>query len=374
MIVGNDGGPEVSTDGGETWNAALLPIGQFYHVSADTRTPYHVAGAQQDLGTAQGPSNSLATGGDLSRRLALVGGGEAGHVVSDWSNPDLVYAGEYLGIITRYDHRSRQARVVGAWPDNGSGWAAADMKYRFQWTAPIAISPHDAATVYHGAQVVFRTRNGGQSWEPISPDLTRNDKSKQQWSGGPITGDNTGVETYGTVFAIAESPKQRGLIWAGSDDGLVHVTRDEGRTWTNVTAGLKGIPEFGTISMIEPSRFDAETAFVVVDAHRLDDAAPYLFKTTDLGRTWTRLDAGLARDVYLHVVREDPAAEGPALRRHRTRRGVLAGWWPHVGAAAAQPAAGPRARPRGQGQRARRRHARAIDLDPGRPAARTPDH
>jgi photosystem II stability/assembly factor-like uncharacterized protein len=306
MIIGNDGGPEITTDGGETWNAALLPIGQFYHVATDARVPFRVAGAQQDLGTAQGPSNSLTTGGISPDAWYSVGGGEAGHVVPDWSNPDVVYAGEYLGIITRYDHRTRQGVVVGAWPDNPSGWAAADMKYRFQWTAPIAISPHDASTVYHAAQVVFRTRDGGNSWEVISPDLTRNDRAKQQWSGGPITGDNTGVETYCTVFAVTESPKRRGLIWAGTDDGLVHVTQDEGKTWTNVTAGLKGIPEFGTVSMIEASRFDPETAYVVVDAHRLDDNTPYLFKTTDLGRTWTRLDAGLARDVYLHVVREDP--------------------------------------------------------------------
>ncbi len=321
MIIGNDGNPEVSTDGGETWHAAFLPIGQFYHVSVDTRVPFRVAGAQQDLGTAQGPSNSLGTGGIDPADWYIVGGGEAGHVVSDWSNPDIVYAGEYLGIFTTYDHRTKQVRVTGAWPDNPSGWAAADMKYRFQWTAPIAISPHDAATVYHGAQVIFRTRDRGQTWEVISPDLSRNDTSRQQWSGGPITGDNTGVETYGTVFAIAESPKQAGLIWAGSDDGLVHVTRDHGKTWTNVTAAIRGLPEWGTVSMIEPSPFDAATAYVVVDAHRLDDMTPYLFKTADYGKTWTRLDGPLARDVYLHAVREDPAQRGTLYLG--TERGVM---------------------------------------------------
>lgn len=321
MIIGNDGNPEVSTDGGETWHAAFLPIGQFYHVSADTRVPFRVAGAQQDLGTAQGPSNSLATGGIDPADWYTVGGGEAGHVVSDWSNPDIVYAGEYLGIFTTYDHKTRQVRATGAWPDNPSGWAAADMKYRFQWTAPIAISPHDAATVYHGAQVIFRTRDRGQTWEVISPDLSRNDKTKQQWSGGPITGDNTGVETYGTVFAIAESPKQAGLIWAGSDDGLVHLTRDAGKTWTNLTAGVKGLPEWGTVSMIEPSPFDAGTAYVVIDAHRLDDMTPYLFKTSDYGKTWTRLDGSLARDVYLHAVREDPRQRGTLYLG--TERGVM---------------------------------------------------
>ena len=167
-----------------------------------------------------------------------VGGGEAGYVVSDPSDPNIVYAGEYLGIITRYDHRTGQSHNVSAWPENPSGHGGEDMRYRFQWTAPIAASPHDAKVIYHGAQVVFRTTNGGQSWDVISPDLTRNDKARQKWAGGPITGDNTGVETYGTVFAIAESPKQAGVIWAGSDDGLVHVTRDGGKNWTNVTAAM----------------------------------------------------------------------------------------------------------------------------------------
>jgi photosystem II stability/assembly factor-like uncharacterized protein len=309
MIAANDGGVDISTNGGETWYAPPLPISQFYHVSVDARRPYHVAGAMQDLGTAQGPSMSL-TGSIGLDQWHGVGGGEAGHVVSDWSDPNVVYAGEYLGILTRYDHRTGEARNVSAWPENPSGHGGVDMKYRFQWTAPIAISPHDAKTVYHGAQLVFRTTDGGQHWEAISGDLTRDDKSKQQWSGGPITGDNTGVETYGTVFAIAESPKLRGVLWAGSDDGLVHVTRDGGKQWTNVTKGMTGSPEWGTVSIIEPSPFDPATAYVVVDAHRLDDNKPYLFKTSNYGASWTRLDAALPKDDYLHVVREDPARKG----------------------------------------------------------------
>ncbi|MGE5815897.1 MAG: WD40/YVTN/BNR-like repeat-containing protein, partial [Acidobacteriota bacterium] len=223
MIVANDGGVDISIDGGETWYAPALPIGQFYHVSADTRVPYRVAGAQQDLGTAQGPSNSLTVDGITAAEWYSVGGGEAGHVVSDSSDPNIVYAGEYLGYLSRYDHRTRQARNVSAYPENASGHGGADFKYRFQWTAPIATSPHDPKVVYHGANVLFKTTDGGQSWTAISPDLTRDDKAKEQWAGGPITGDNTGVETYCTIFAIAESPREKGVIWVGSDDGLVHV-------------------------------------------------------------------------------------------------------------------------------------------------------
>ncbi|HEX6976716.1 MAG TPA: hypothetical protein VF147_20050, partial [Vicinamibacterales bacterium] len=235
MISANDGGVDITTNGGETWFAPPLPISQFYHVSTDTRTPYHVAGAMQDLGTAQGPSASLR--GTISLGdWRPVGGGEAGHVVSDASDPNIVYAGEYLGIITRYDERTGESRNVSAWPENPSGHGSEDMKYRFQWTAPIAPSPHDPKVIYHGAQVIFRTVNGGQSWDVISPDLTRNDKAKQKWAGGPITGDNTGAEYYCTIFAIAESPLEKGLLWVGSDDGLVHVSRDAGRTWANVTA------------------------------------------------------------------------------------------------------------------------------------------
>jgi len=320
MIVANDGGVHISTNGGESWYSPPLPISQFYHVSADTRRPYWVAGAMQDLGTAQGPSDSLADHIDLSDWHG-VGGGEAGHVVSDASDPNIVFAGEYLGIITRYDYRTRQSRNVSAWPENPSGHGAEDMKYRFQWTAPIAGSPHDPHVIYHGAQVIFKTADGGQSWIAISPDLTRNDKSKQKWAGGPITGDNTGIETYDTVFAIAESPRQKDLVWAGSDDGLVHVTTDGGKNWKDVTKGMAGSPEWGTVSIIEPSPFDANTAYVVIDAHRLDDTHPYLYKTTDLGKTWTRLDSGLPKDIYLHSVREDPKKRGQLYLG--TERGVM---------------------------------------------------
>lgn len=289
-----------------------LPICQTYHIAVDNRTPYHVACTIQDIGTAMGPSNGLTSGGIPLGLWHSVGGGEAGHVAIDPSDPNIVYAGEYGGYISRYDHRTRQAKPVGVYPYNPSGHGAEDLKYRFQWTAPIVISPHDPKTVYHAANVLFVTRDGGKTWTKISNDLTRDDKARQKWSGGPITGDNTGVEVYCTIFAVAESPRARGTIWAGSDDGLVHVTRDGGKTWKNVTEGLTkvGLPAWGTVTCIEPSPFEAETAYVVVDGHRIDDRKPYLFVTRDGGATWTSLAAKMPADGYLQVVREDPKKKG----------------------------------------------------------------
>jgi hypothetical protein len=310
IVAGNDGGVDLSVNGGETWTAPALPLGQLYHVSADTRVPFRVSGDLQDIGSTQGPSDSLTAGGIANSEWYDVGGGEAGYAVPDAADPEIVYAGEYGGFLSRYDHRTGQSRVIGIYPENPSGHGGEDLRYRFQWTAPIATSPHDPKVIYHAANVLFRSTDGGQSWTAISPDLTRNDRSKQGWAGGPITGDNTGVEVYCTIFAVAESPLASGLLWAGSDDGLVHLTRDGGATWSDVTAAVPGLPAWGTVSAIEPSHFDAGTAYLVVDAHRLDDYRPYLWKTADFGRTWKRLDGGLPRDLYLHTVREDPLHRG----------------------------------------------------------------
>ena len=196
MIAANDGGVDVTVNGGETWFAPPLPFGQFYHVAVDTRVPFHLSGAQQDIGTQSAPSNSLNTSGLLLSDWHSVGGGEAGHTAHNAADPRIVYAGEYLGYISAWDERTRQSRNISAWPENPSGHGGEDMRYRFQWTAPIALSPHDPHVIYHAANVLFKSADDGRTWTAISPDLTRNDKSKQKWAGGPITGDNTGVETY----------------------------------------------------------------------------------------------------------------------------------------------------------------------------------
>jgi hypothetical protein len=287
-----------------------LPVCQFYHVDADNETPYHVMGTMQDIGTGSGPSNSLNMSGIRLGDWWHVGGGEAGHIAADPKDPDTIYATEYGGYLTRYDRRTRQAVNVSVYPFNPSGHAAEDVKYRFQWTAPLLVSPHDSKVVYHAGNVLFRSSDRAKTWAPISPDLTRNDRSKQQWSGGPITGDNTGAETYCTIFAIAEAPAEKGVLWAGSDDGLVHVTRDGGKKWANVTANLEGLPKWATVRCIEPSPTDAGTAYLVADNHRMDDTKPYLYKTTDFGASWKSLTAGLPKDVYLHVVRIDPKKKG----------------------------------------------------------------
>lgn len=322
LIEGNDGGATVSTDGGRTWSTLLnQPTAQFYHVATDNRFRYMIYGAQQDNSTIAIASST--DGGAIDRTdWYPVGGGESGFVVPYLPNPNIVFAGSYDGLITRFDKDTGAQQDINPWPDNPMGWGAADLKYRFQWTAPIALSPHDPNTMYHGANVVFRSTNMGQDWTRISPDLTRNDKAKQGPSGGPITKDNTSVEYFDTVFAIAESPLAKGQIWAGSDDGLVQLTRDGGSKWENVTP--KELPEWGTVSIIDPSPHDAGTAYVAVDRHRLDDNAPYIFKTADYGKTWTKLVTGIPNGSFVHAVRQDTV--NPKLLFAGTETGVFVSW------------------------------------------------
>jgi photosystem II stability/assembly factor-like uncharacterized protein len=304
LINGNDGGATLSVDGGKSWSTEYnQPTAQFYHVVTDNRFPYYLYGAQQDNSTV-GIASASPDGVIDRPDWYDVGGGESGYIAPDPTDPQIVYAGSYGGEISRYDHHTGELQAMNPWPVNPIGWGAADLKHRFQWTEPIVFSPHDPHTMYFAGEVLFQTTDGGMSWTIISPDLTRNDKSKQQSSGGPITKDNTGVEVYDTIFSVVESPAQKDLIWAGSDDGLVHLTRDGGQHWQNVTP--KAMREWGTVSMIEASPRDAGTAYMAVERHKMDDFAPYIFKTTDFGKTWTMLVNGIPADDYVHAVRVDP--------------------------------------------------------------------
>jgi photosystem II stability/assembly factor-like uncharacterized protein len=321
MIESNDGGANVSTNGGASWTGqAGQPTAQFYHVIADNRFPYYVYGSQQD-NTSVGIATAAPGGIDCTSWYA-VGGGESGYIAPDPRDPEIVYAGSYGGEITRYDHRTDQNKNVTPWPINPIGAAADAQKYRFQWTEPIVFSPHDPKTLYFAAQVLFKSTDEGMNWQIISPDLTRNEKSKQVASGGPITKDNTGVEVYDTIFSVAESPVQKDLIWTGSDDGLVQLTTDGGKNWANVTP--KAMPEWGTVSMIEASAYNAGTAYVSVQRHKMDDFAPYIFKTTDFGKTWSSLTSGIPADAFVHAVREDKKRKG--LLYAGTERGVFFSW------------------------------------------------
>ena len=304
----NDGGASISHDGGKSWTTqANQPTAQFYHVATDNDFPYRLYGAQQDNSTVAIASRS--DNGVIDRTDWYdVGGGESGFVVPDPTDSNIVYAGSYDGLITRFDKKSHQVQDIASWPLNPMGSGAAELKHRFQWTAPISISPHDPKVIYHGGEAVFKTSDGGMSWTPISGDLTRNDKSKQQSSGGPLTQDNTSVEYYDTVFAIAESPVEKGVIWAGTDDGLVQLTRDGGAHWANVTS--KEFGDWSLVSIIEPSPHSASTAYVAIDRHKLDDYRPYIFKTADYGKTWTKITSGLPDNGYAHAVREDPKHKG----------------------------------------------------------------
>ncbi len=308
FIVGNDGGATISYNGGKSWSTLNnQPTAQFYRVTTDDQFPYWVYGSQQDNSNVAIPSGVVGGQIDLTDWHSA-GGGESGWMAVDPKDPNIVYAGEYGGQITRYDHRTKQTRNIMAWPQLADGHATKDLKYRFQWNAPIMISPNDPKALYHASQILLRSRDGGETWEEISPDLTRNDREKQGKSGGPIAIDITGVELYSTIFALGESAADPGVIWAGSDDGLVHVTRDNGKTWQNVTP--KGIPEWIQINAIDASPRDKGTAYVAATMYKWDDFRPYLYKTTDYGKTWTKIVNGIPDGAFTRVVRQDPVRQG----------------------------------------------------------------
>ncbi len=308
MIQSDDGGATVTFDGGEHWTQQNnQPTAQFYHVIADTRFPYYVYGAQQDNTTVA--TASRGSEGAIGRQdWYTVGGGEAGYIAPDPRDPLIVFAGDYQGNITRLDKHNGQLRNITVHPVLSDGRGAAQLEHRFQWTAPLLISPHDPNVVYHAGERIFETTDGGTHWTAISPDLTRNDKSKQQPSGGAITIDDTGTEYYDTVFAVSESPVQKGLIWAGTDDGLIQITRDGGQSWTNITP--KDLPEWSKISQIDASPHDAGTAWIAVDRHANDDLKPYIYATTDFGKTWKTLVIGIPDGSFVRAVREDPKRKG----------------------------------------------------------------
>ena len=327
MIESNDGGANVSFNAGKTWSEQDQATAQFYHVITTTHFPYQVCGAQQDNSTLCGPSR--APGGIGIDQWKDAGGGESGYIASRPDAPDIVYAGSYGGLTTRKDLRTGLERDVNPWPDNPMGHSAEDLKYRFQWTFPIVLSPFDPKTLYIGSNVLFKSTNEGQTFTAISPDLTRHDPSTLGASGGPITKDQTSVEYYATIFAVAESPVKRGLIWTGSDDGMINVTRDGGASWQNVSP--KDWGDWLRISSIEPSHTKPGTAYVAANRYQLDDKRPYLFRTDDYGHTWTRLgygvksdgspaDGTIAPDEFTRVLREDP--EKPGLLYAGTERGV----------------------------------------------------
>ncbi len=309
QVVADDGGGQVTLTGGESWSTYYnQPTAEFYRVFVDDRFPYHVYGPQQDNSTIRVPSRPLPGVSD-QRHWQAVGGCESGHIAIDPRDPDIVYAGCYGGSIERTDLKTGDERQILAYPQLQLGQAARDLEYRFQWNAPIRIDPHDPDVVYHTSNHVHRSRDNGHSWETISPDLTRDLPEHQGYAGEPITRDNTGVEVFGTIFAFEISPHEPGVLWAGSDDGRLHISRDDGETWNEITP--PGLPEISTVNTIELSAHDPGRAFVTAYRYRQDDFTPYIFRTSDYGASWERVSTeGIPADHSARVVREDPERRG----------------------------------------------------------------
>jgi len=304
MIIGDDGGAQVSYDRGESWSTYMnQPTSQFYRVTTDNSFPYRIYAAQQDNSTIR--INHRSSNGSITESdWEPTAGGESAHIAVDPLNNEVIYGGSYDGFLTRVNHESGSVRAINVWPDNPMGHGAEGMKYRFQWNFPIIFSKHNPKKLYTFSNQVHVTENEGQSWDIISPDLTRNDANKLKSSGGPITQDNTSVEYYCTIFAAQESPLKEGLIWVGSDDGLVHLTKNAGKTWDNITP--KKMPEWMMINSIEPSAFDEGTCYIAGTKYKTGDFKPYIYKTTDFGKTWKKITNGINEEHFTRVVREDP--------------------------------------------------------------------
>ena len=321
FLMAFDGGVAITENRGGSWFRVQLPIAQMYHVTVDTEVPYNVMGNRQDGPSLHGPSNTRTAGfwsnGIITRgEWRDVGGGESGFATPDPTDPNIVWSsasgsGARGGIVVRYDRRTGQYRDVEVWPMSTGGWPAEDLRYRFQWTFPLLISPHDNETLYVTSQHVHRTRNRGQSWEEVSPDLTTNDKSRQTISGG-LTPDNIGVEYCCVIYAFDESPVQEGVLWAGTNDGLMHVSRDGGETWTDVTANIPNLPPDGVVRSIDASKWDVAKAYITIEHHQVGDFTPRAYRTDDFGASWTLITNGVDNDPvdYTRYLLEDPVRPG----------------------------------------------------------------
>ena len=308
MVMGDDGGAQTTYDGGETWSTYHnQPTAQFYRVTTDDSFPYRIYAAQQDNSTIRISHRNEGWNIDEDD-WEETAGGESAHITIDPENNDIVYGGSYDGFLTRYNHKTKTIRSVSVWPDNPMGHGAEDMKYRFQWNFPMFFSKHNTKKLYTFSNHVHVSTNEGESWNVLSPDLTRNDSTKLKSSGGPITQDNTSVEYYCTIFAAAESPLKEGLLWTGSDDGLIHISRNDGNTWENVTP--KGMPEWMMINSIEPSVYNEGTCYVAGTKYKTGDFEPYLYKTNDYGKSWKKITNGIPNEHFTRVLREDPIKEG----------------------------------------------------------------
>ena len=323
---GDDGGVAVSYDRGVKWeDVTNLPVGQFYQVYADNRRPfYFLGGGLQDNSCWYGPSRTREPAGILNSDWKMVVNGDGYYMTSHPDDPDLIIAEYQGGGIQRTDMRTREQEDISPQPRRADGNPVSDLKYRFNWNSPIVASPHDGKVVYFGGNVLFRSKDFGTTWDVISPDLTTNDPEKQKAAGGPVWKENTTAEYHCTIISVSESPVQAGVIWASTDDGYVQVTRDGGQTWTNVTAAVPGLAKSSVLTHVEASRTAPGTAYLSADRHMFDDFRPYVFKTTDFGKTWTSLAATLPAKGYVHTVREDP--KNTSLVYVGTELGLFASW------------------------------------------------